>query len=138
MNKVILIGLVGKDLEVRRFESGDMIANFSLATSERWTDKNGDKQESTEWHNIVASKKFAELAEKYIAKGSKIMIVGKIKQRSWESDNGKKYITEIHMSEIEFLSKKSDSVQSPEVKKDEPKPKVLPEDTYDPSDDLPF
>lgn len=109
MNKVILIGRVGKDPEIKVFNSGDKIVNFTIATSERWTTKQGEKKESTEWHNIVASKNIAELCEKHVLKGSKLMVVGKIKQRSWDSDNGKKYITEIHISEIEFLSKKIES-----------------------------
>jgi len=89
-------------------QSGSTIANFSVATSERWKDKNGEQQEKTEWHRIVAFEKKAELVEKYLKKGSSVYIEGKLQTRNWEDQNGggKKYATEIVLFMLEFLDKK--------------------------------
>jgi len=96
VNKVILLGRVGKDPEVRSFDNGNKVANFSLATSETWKDKNGEKQESTEWHNVSVFGKLADIVESYVLKGQELYIEGKIKTRSWDDQNGdKKYTTEI-------------------------------------------
>jgi len=130
MNKVILTGTTGKDPEIKIFENGTKVANFSLATNERWKDKSGNKMESTEWHNIVAFGKLAELSESYIKKGMRLMIIGKIKTRSWEGQDGKKYITEIHMEEIEFPPKPKEENQKVET--------LTQPDTTETGNDLPF
>jgi single-strand DNA-binding protein len=97
LNKVELIGRLGKDPEVKKLTNGSSVANFSVATSEVWKDKrSGEKQEKTEWHNIVVwNEKTIEFIEKYLAKGDLVRIEGKIQTRSWEKDGEKKYATEI-------------------------------------------
>jgi len=96
VNKVILVGNVGKDPEVRHLDSGVAVANFPLATSESYTAKNGDRVTSTEWHNIVLWRKLAEVAEKYVTKGRQLYIEGRIQTRSFDDKEGnKRYITEV-------------------------------------------
>ena len=110
LNKVILIGRLGQDPEAKETPSGAFVANFSMATNEFWTDKQGEKQERTEWHNVVAWDKLADLANNYLHRGSNIYCEGKLQTRSWESEEGeKKYKTEIVASNIQFLDKKEDS-----------------------------
>lgn len=95
-NLVILLGRLGKDPEVRHFENGGKVANFSLATSERWTDKStGEIKENVEWHNISVFGKKADIAEKYLKKGDMAYLEGKLKTRTWEKDGVTKYITEV-------------------------------------------
>jgi single-strand DNA-binding protein len=104
VNKVILIGHLGKDPELRYTPGGQATASFSLATSERWTDKNGQRQERTEWHNIVVWSKLAEIANQYLKKGSPAYIEGRITNRSWDDrDGNKRYRTEIVANTIQFL-----------------------------------
>lgn len=114
VNKVILVGNVGKDPEVRYLEKNVAVANFTLATTERgFTMQNGTQvPERTEWHNIVAWRGLAELAEKYIRKGTQLYIEGKIQTRSWEKEGIKRYTTEIYADTIQLLGKKPDSVES--------------------------
>jgi single-strand DNA-binding protein len=96
VNKVILIGNLGKDPELRNFEGGNVVANFSLATTEVYRDRTGNKVEQTEWHNIAMWGKLAEIAGKILRNGAKVYIEGRIKNRSWEDKEGnKRYITEI-------------------------------------------
>ena len=103
LNKVIILGNLGKDPEIRTTQSGKIVANFSVATSEKYKDSAGEKIEKTEWHNVVLWGKLAELAEKYIKKGSKVLIEGKLQTRSWETDGGKRYTTEIIGSNMVFV-----------------------------------
>ncbi|MBN1983487.1 MAG: single-stranded DNA-binding protein [Chitinivibrionales bacterium] len=104
VNKVILIGNLGKDPELRRIPSGTSVATFSLATTERWNDKSGLKQDHTEWHNIVAWGKLADLAHQYLKKGRSVYIEGKITTRSWDDKDGnKRYRTEIVANQIQFI-----------------------------------
>lgn len=108
-NRVILVGNVGKDPEIRRFEN-NIKASFSLATSETYTPKGGDKVTQTEWHNIVAWRRLAELAENYIRKGSQILIEGKLRYRSYDDrDGNKRYIVEVEADVIQLLGRKPDS-----------------------------
>ncbi len=112
INKVILIGNVGKDPEVRYFDNGGSVANFSLATTERgYTAANGTQvPDKTEWHNIVLWRSLAEIAEKYVRKGSKVYIEGKIRTRSYDDASGnKRYITEIWGDSMELLDRKQDT-----------------------------
>jgi single-strand DNA-binding protein len=109
INKVILVGNVGKDPEVRYLDNGVAVANFPLATSETYTAKSGEKVTNTEWHNIVAWRGLAEIAEKYIKKGKQLYIEGKIKTRSYEDKEGvKKYMTEIYADSMQMLGRKED------------------------------
>ena len=111
-NKVLLIGNVGREPEVRHLESGVAVASFTLATTERYKDRNGVMQDQTEWHNIVCWRNLAELSEKYINKGSQIFVEGKIRTRSWQDQTGqKRYTTEIVADNIRLLGKRGDSQQ---------------------------
>ena len=108
VNKVILIGNLGKDPETRYFPSGDAVTNTSLATSESWTDKqSGEKKEHTEWHNLVFRKKLAEIVAQYLKKGSKIYVEGSIRSRKYQDKEGKeRYITEIMVQDMQMLDGK--------------------------------
>lgn len=112
VNKVILVGNVGKDPEVRHLDSGVAVANLPLATSESYTAKNGDKVTTTEWHNIVLWRGLAEVAEKYVKKGRQLYIEGRIRSRSYDDKEGnKRYITEIYADVMQMLGSK-DSQQN--------------------------
>ncbi len=107
VNKVILIGNLGRDPEIRYTQSGTAVVNFSIATSEQWTDKNsGEKKEHTEWHRIVFWGKQAEIIQKYMSKGSQIFIEGKMKTRKWEKDGVERYTTEVEGSNFTMLGSK--------------------------------
>lgn len=110
VNKVILVGNLGKDPEVRHLEGGAAVANFTLATTEVYKDKTGTRQEQTEWHNIVVWRGLAEVAEKYLKKGMTIYVEGKLRTRSWDDKEGnKRYTTEIVGDTFTILSKKENS-----------------------------
>lgn len=107
VNKVILVGNLGKDPEIRHLEGGAAVANFSIATTEVYKDKTGTRQEQTEWHNIVVWRGLAEVAEKYLKKGMTIYIEGKLRTRSWDDKEGhKRYTTEVVGDTFTILSKK--------------------------------
>jgi len=108
LNKVMLIGRLGSDPELRYTPDGTAVANFSIATSEEWKDKNsGEKKERTEWHRVVAWRKLGEICGEYLAKGKQIYVEGRIQTRSWEDKDGnKRYTTEIVASDIQFLGVK--------------------------------
>lgn len=134
LNKVILIGNLGKDPEVRSTPSGSKVANFSIATSERYKDKSGQQVDKTEWHRIVMWRGLAEVAEKYLKKGSTICIEGKLTTRSWDDSNGqKKYMTEIVADNMQMLGGKNEDSQDDTNQ--------LPDSGFvppAPEDDLPF
>ena len=113
LNKVMLIGNVGRDPEVRYLDgnSGNAkVATFTLATTERYRDRNGDTRENTEWHNIVAWRNNADVAERFVKKGTQLFIEGRIRTRSWDDQNGnKRYTTEIIADNLQLLGKKSDN-----------------------------
>lgn len=105
INKVILVGNIGKDPETRYMPNGKAVTNFSVATSEGWTDKQtGDKQERTEWHNVVLFEKLAEIAAEYLRKGSQVYIEGSLRTRKWQDKEGKdRYTTEIVARDMQML-----------------------------------
>jgi single-strand DNA-binding protein len=108
-NKVQLIGNLGNDPEIINLDSGKKLAKFSLATNESYKDTNGEKQTKTEWHNLVAWNKTAELIESYVTKGQEIAVQGKLTSRSYEDKEGiKKYITEVIVNELLILGKVTD------------------------------
>ncbi len=110
VNKVILVGNVGKDPEVRHLDSGVAVANFPLATSESYNAKNGERVTTTEWHNIVLWRGLAEVAEKYVTKGRQLYIEGRIRTRSWDDKDGnKRYTTEIYGDQMQMLGTKADN-----------------------------
>jgi single-strand DNA-binding protein len=103
LNKVLLIGNLGRDPEMRSLPSGQPVANFSLATTRKWKDRDGNKQEQTEWHNIVVFGKQAEIAGQYLNKGKQVYIEGRIQTRNWEKDGQKHYRTEIICDNFQML-----------------------------------
>ena len=110
VNKVILIGNVGKDPEIRHLDSGVAVANFPLATSESYTAKNGERVSTTEWHNIVLWRGLADVAEKYVKKGMQLYVEGRIRSRSYDDKDGnKRYITEIYGDVMRMLTTKDTS-----------------------------
>ena len=116
VNKVILIGRIGKDPDIKTFDNGGKMAKFSLATTEKWKDKtSGETKERTEWHNIIVNGKSADFVEKYVKKGGQLYVEGGIRYREYEQDGQKKYITEIFCDTFHLLGSKSESQkQQPE------------------------
>ena len=105
VNKVILVGNLGRDPEVRYMPNGDAVANFSIATTETWKDKNGMRQEKTEWHNIAMYRRLAEIAGEYLKKGSSVYIEGRLQTRKWQDKQGNdRYTTEIIADQMQMLS----------------------------------
>lgn len=120
VNKVILIGRLGKDPETRYMTSGEAVTNATLATSENWKDKSGEKQEKTEWHNLVFYRRLAEIAGEYLKKGSQIYVEGKLQTRKWQTKEGQdRYTTEIVVNEMTMLGSKSSGSGSFEVLENE-------------------
>lgn len=116
VNKAILIGNVGADPEIRYLDGGVAVARFSLATTESYKNKNGERIDQTEWHNIVLWRGLAEVAEKYVKKGMKLYIEGRIRTRSWDDQNGvKRYTTEIQADNMQMLTGKEHSGKSYET-----------------------
>jgi single-strand DNA-binding protein len=112
INKVILIGHVGRAPEIRYTQGGAPVANFSLATNENWTSNTGERQERTEWHRIVAWRKLAEICQEYVQKGSLLYVEGKLQTRNYEDRDGvKRYITEIQANNIALLDRKAASAE---------------------------
>ena len=108
VNKAILVGRLGKDPETRYMTSGEAVTNVSLATSDNYKDKNGEKQERTEWHNLVFYRRLAEIAGEYLKKGSQIYVEGRIQTRKWQDKDGKdRYTTEIIVNEMKMLGSKA-------------------------------
>lgn len=146
INKVILIGRLGKDPDVRTFENNVKKASFTLATSEYFKDKSGNRVEQTEWHNIICWRNLAENAEKYLNKGKMIYLEGKLRTRSWEDNGIKKYITEIEANTFTILSPKGEDGGSGAVATQMPNNTEIaaaapaaPEPALEPdTDDLPF
>tara|TARA_B110000259_G_scaffold155281_1_gene176278 strand:- start:8961 stop:9386 length:426 start_codon:yes stop_codon:yes gene_type:complete len=137
LNKVMLIGNLGDEVKMHHFDGGGCIGRFPIATNENYTNKTtGEKVSTTEWHNLVVKNKAAEVCEKYLKKGDKVYVEGKIKTRKWQSDDGvQRYSTEIHVSEFNFLSTKNDSSTNTGQ---ENIPENLPENHSNEADDLPF
>jgi single-strand DNA-binding protein len=135
VNKVILVGNLGKDPEVRYLEGGTAVANFSLATTESYKDKQGNRIEQTEWHNIVVWRGLAEVAEKYLKKGSQVYVEGKLRTRSYDDKDGvKRYSTEIIADNMTMLGGKRDETSSTAPISNTPPPKTSNDDLGD----LPF
>jgi single-strand DNA-binding protein len=136
INKVILIGNLGRDPEVRYTPSGVAVANFPLATSEEWKDKNtGEKQEKTEWHKIVAWRRLGEICGEYLHKGSQIYIEGKLQTRAWEDrDGNKRYTTEVVAQTMQMLGPAGKGTSSTAIEDRFP----VEEPVTIPDDDIPF
>lgn len=155
VNKVILVGNVGNEPEVRYMQNGNAVANISIATSETWKDKgNGEQQEKTEWHKVVFFNRLAEIVEQYVKKGSKLYIEGRLQTRSWDQDGVKRYATEIIGSEMQMLDSQPARqeghsnhsskpverapVEQPQEQPQEPSSSAPPIDYDNFEDDIPF
>ena len=146
VNKVILLGNLGADPELRYTNSGTAVANFRIATNERWTDRNGESQERTEWHNIVAWSKLGEICGKYLKKGKPVFVEGRLQTRSWEDQSGnKRYTTEIVAQTMQMLGRAGDTSEaSGNWESSSPSPSVpqsvpdIPVGSSTSDDDLPF
>lgn len=143
INKVILVGNLGKDPEVRYLENNVAVAKFTLATSETYRDKEGNRKDTTEWHNIILWRGLAEVAEKYLKKGSLVYIEGKIRTRSWEDNGNKKYFTEVVGDVLTMLGRKPEEAgttqqnnYAPAAQQETVNPPIPAPEA--PSDDLPF
>lgn len=135
VNKVILIGNLGRDPELRYTPDGTPVANFSIATSDTWTDKaTKEKREKTEWHRIVAWRRLAEICDEYLSKGRQVYVEGKLQTRSWEKDGVKRYTTEIVASSVQFLGRQTKEKVPPPVSVEAP---PVPSEAS-PTVDIPF
>ena len=141
LNKVVLIGNLGRDPEIRYSQQGLAVVNFSIATSEQWTDKNtGDRQEKTEWHNIVVFGKQAETCQKYLSKGSQIFIEGRLQTSTYEKEGQTHYMTKIIGSNFQFLDGKQgnpgseiDQISDSKLDNQITDPKTTDETDWEPS-----
>jgi single-strand DNA-binding protein len=132
VNKVIVLGNLGKDPELRHLPNGDAVCNFSLATTESWKDKDGNKQDKTEWHNIVIFRKLAEIAGEYLKKGRPVYIEGRLQTRKWQDKEGKdRYTTEIVADQMQMLGSRDEA-------KEVAKPTQTPTGFDDMESDIPF
>ncbi|QMU56565.1 MAG: single-stranded DNA-binding protein [Candidatus Mycalebacterium zealandia] len=141
VNKATVIGNVGSDPEMKYTGSGQAVANFSVATNESWTSKDGEKRERTEWHRIVAWGRLAEICGQYLSKGKPVYIEGSIRTRTWEDKEGNtRYTTEIHAKEMQFLGDSRDSASAntggEQSQPQNSTPLEIPENNMD--DDIPF
>lgn len=145
INKVILVGRLGKDPDIRTFDTGVKKASFTMATSEYRKDKDGNRTELTEWHNIVCWRNLAEIAEQYLTKGKLIYLEGKLRTRSWDENGSKRYITEIEASTFTMLGSKNEEDSKPTATQMTNHTETLPPSAPEPpapvldeTDDLPF
>jgi len=148
LNKVMLIGHLGDEVKMHYFEGGGCIGRFPIATNESYTNKQtGERVTNTDWHNIVLRNKAAEICEKYLSKGDKIYVEGRLKNRQWQGEDGNtRYTTEVHVQEFTFLSTKKESMANAQQntqpqQTQEPQPEVAKEitpATPADDDDLPF
>lgn len=147
INKVIIVGNLGNDPEIRTMPNGELVANITVATSESWTDKNtGERKEQTEWHRIVLYRRLAEIAGQYLTKGSQVYIEGRLKTRKWQDNNGQdRYTTEIQGDNFQMLGgRNQDAAQNQPPKQQDKQQKAQskpqqsdpPVDAFD--DNIPF
>ena len=143
VNKVILLGRLGQDPELKYTPNGSAVCNFSVATTESWTDKSGQKQDKTEWHRIVVWGKLAELCNQYLSKGRQAFIEGKLQTRSWDDKDGnKKYTTEILASTVQFIggttSPQNQTQSDPQYSQEPSQDYKVADETHFAADDIPF
>ena len=139
VNKVILVGNLGANPEVRSTQGGQMVANLRLATTERWTDKNGQKQEQTEWHRVVVWGRQAEIVSQYLTKGRQIYVEGRIRTRQWQDQQGqKRFTTEIVAQNIQMLGSRGDAAPRDETTVTMPPDEATADFGGGPDDDIPF
>lgn len=137
LNKAMLIGNVGNDPEIRTLSNNEKVASFRLATTERFRDRNGEQRENTEWHQITAWGKVADIVEKFVKKGSQVYVEGKITTDKWtDKDGNERFSTKIRVEGIQLLGKKEEKVSVTRQEIESPALKALKEE--DPNGDLPF
>ena len=120
VNRVIIVGRLGQDPEVKTFPDGSAVANFSVATSQEWKDKaTGEKKEKTEWHRVVAFRNRAELCGEYLAKGRQVYVEGRLQTRTYEKDGQTHYVTEVIANEVQFLGAREGGNQPPAASPDD-------------------
>jgi len=137
VNKAIIIGNLGRDPEVRYTPSGAAVCSLSIATTRKWKDKQGEKQEETEWHRVALYDKLAELAGQYLKKGGSVYIEGRLKTRKWQDKDGvEKYTTEIIADSMQFIGGKDSETKERQATKPAAKPNPTGFDNMD--DDIPF
>jgi len=139
VNKAIIVGRLGSDPEVKTISSGQTVCTLSVATSENWKDRDGQKQEKTEWHRIVVWGKMAEICGKHLSKGRQVYLEGRLQTRSWEDQQGqKKYTTEIVANTVQFLGSNDRSSQSQNTGSTTETQDFGPEPSFDSSEEIPF
>jgi len=141
VNKVILVGNVGRDPEIRHLDKGVAVARFSLATTENYTSKTGEKVSNTEWHNVVAWRGLAEVVEKYVKKGSQLYIEGRLRTRDYDKDGVKHYATEINADTMQLLGKREGQAETtslPPMPAESVQSVNEPDFSQPEEDDLPF
>lgn len=147
LNKVMLIGHLGDEVKVHYFEGGGCIGRFPLATNETYTNRQtGEKVTNTDWHNVVVRNKAAEICEKYLKKGDKVYVEGRLKNRQWQGEDGNtRYTTEVHVQDFTFLTNKNENVAETTVSSGQlqeptvpPVSSSAPQPSVDEDDDLPF
>lgn len=147
LNKVMLIGHLGDEVKIHYFEGGNCIARFPLATNETYTNRQtGEKVTTTDWHNIVVRNKAAEICEKYLSKGDKVYVEGRLKNRQWQGEDGNmRYTTEVHVQDFTFLSTKKEGMDGApgsnapsHTESTRPSGPVAPVNETEEDDDLPF
>jgi single-strand DNA-binding protein len=139
VNKVILVGNLGANPEMRYTQGGQPVANLRLATTERWTDKSGQKQETTEWHRVVCFGKLAEICGQYLSKGRQVYIEGRIQTRQWQDQQGqKRYTTEIVAQNMQMLGGRSERSADDQAATVPPMDESAPDFGGGPDDDIPF
>lgn len=139
VNKVIIVGRLGADPEVKTVSEGNNVARLSVATSENWKDRNGQRQERTEWHRVVVWGKLAELCGQYLHKGRQVYVEGRLQTRSWEDDQGqKKYTTEIVATTVQFLSSGAQEGRGNSFGDDSHLQNFGPEPSFDSNEEIPF
>ena len=149
LNKVMLIGHLGHEVKMHYFEGGGCIGRFPIATNETYTSKQtGERVTNTDWHNVVVRNKGAEICEKYLSKGDKVYVEGRLKNRQWQGEDGNtRYTTEVHVQDFTFLTTKKESMANSQASSSQPsnQPKAQPAQSNQPQsvnetedDDLPF
>ena len=144
VNKVIIIGRLGQDPEMKTVGQGAVVTRLNVATSENWVDKSGQKQERTEWHRITVWGKLAEICGKYLSKGRQVYVEGRLQTRSWEDNGQKKYATEIIASTVQFLGSASGETSTQDRSSSQSQGSDFnfgdfgPEPTFNQSEDIPF
>lgn len=148
LNKVMLIGHLGDEVKIHYFEGGGCIARFPLATNETYTNRQtGEKVTNTDWHNIVVRNKAAEICEKYLSKGDKVYVEGRLKNRQWQGEDGNtRYTTEVHVNDFTFLSTKKESQENATAQPSQTSERPVQSESKqsmvaneaEPDDDLPF